>query len=671
MAVLPLKDVVKQDLARAAHASTGAREVSLPTLLAWRRGAASMEITDTSGKPILHVNANAVLATLLHKDTWETIERACKDQFVFLGDDTWAIAAGVSNSSLAERFLKKALAFTSVSDLDPAGPLMGTMQDITTILTFPVVKTIIIDAVRRQPDVVERVRRWLALLGAVAVHEEARLALAISDIATVLETCTTAIQRKGYTEFIAQHPSSKPLIGALLRSGSNSDDLGVDVLGLLDTMDPAGVNLFLATDARVVHRNYLFRLVCVRSNQVTTEVMVAALRRLLASNPWALERQFASWKRRISAGILDARRVEAVTSEVAQLVDRARRAMIFSPELAPAALHTWQDEEMLQQNGYTITRVSPGGDNGPGHDEIPGPVASFFQQQLAGQEQALVVMRGPRASGIKAVLPRGAKNEPWICIEDGTVTGLGLSGLRLRRWPAMLDAVPGLQVLDASNNSLDETGPLAGFPALRYVDLSRNNLNEFACGGPLNELSVLDLHGNVLKRVDVTVASKRLRVLDVSRNDIEKVAALQGLAGCGRLDACNLAWNRLGSMARFPALDRLARLYAGGNGMVRLDVEGTCKGLRHADLSDNNLGALKGIGAFPNLVHLDVSRNYLKHVKDVVALQDLQVFLAADNQVTTNEPLKALPALATLDLRGNPLDEIPQETRARLLLGPR
>jgi Leucine-rich repeat (LRR) protein len=392
---------------------------------------------------------------------------------------------------------------------------------------------------------------------------------------------------------------------------------------------------------------------------------------LKMANPWALDRQFTSWSKRITDAALDPDKINVMKGFITKQLDAARRVMITSDEFAPFWARKYQPTNVLVAAGAKHLEIKIEDLASIG---IPGTVVDSIAAVIAPKDPKITtvhVLDFGSTPRLPPFLPAELKDTPWIVMHGGHVTGMGLSGSRMKEIPRGILDLPDLKILDLSNNAIKHVDALGVWPNLRHLDLSRNLLTSFQPTGTGLTVRFLDLHCNSLKEVDVAFAASGLRVLDLSRNQIAKMVHVKGVGVCQKLGTVNLAWNKLDSLQDFAAMNRLVMLFLNGNGLVKLGNDMVLPSVRRLDLSDNNLGALKGMGNFPAVFHVNARKNYLKNTKEIDTMPHLREFLASSNQIESTGELTRLKKLGLLDLRGNPLSELEKdEEKVKYLFAP-
>lgn len=202
-----------------------------------------------------------------------------------------------------------------------------------------------------------------------------------------------------------------------------------------------------------------------------------------------------------------------------------------------------------------------------------------------------------------------------------------------------------LQSVDFSRNAIKDVAPLKSLGNLLKLDLSKNsipNLKGWESEEPIfKHLVHLDLSNNQLAAL--TPLPKALRTAIFASNQI---SAVQDFGGHETLETLDLSQNQLTSLNGLGPLPALKSLNASSNQLENLEGLESPQ-LQELQLASNLLAALQGpLQELASLATLDISCCQLPEPK-------------------TLEALRSLPQLRTLEVHGNPLDEVAGEA-ARL-----
>lgn len=703
MTDLSLIELIEQDTESQDLDKVEGREFTLTGLIAWKSDA------DGAEKPRVYVNepndyldskdGNKFADELLKPGPYDEIASYCTTNFMLLSTDNWQLFIDVDSQPIIERLLKKFLPLTNFKKTRESNSSQEgeTTRDwfIVTLDSFVkstnriMIINITTSIIEKMLDHVEWARNYIEML-----DNSFSQGTDIDDwfcykLSQILAACTSRIQRRVFEGILKRHGNKSMLVDALLRAGSDSEEIDADILDLLESMDQEMIATFIYHDAHVVHVNYFIRFYAwkffeeKKRNQayrktISDEIKAAreekqnlidenkerALHYLMKANPWALDRQFISWNKRISSTHLDPVRINMLKGKIKKSLDAGRRHMTDSDELAPFFSRIRKPIDMFQAAGATHERVMLGSlvEAGTleGFTDAFGGSPERISQLL---EMPVHILSFDVNAKLYPFFSAGINNEPWIIQHGDEIIGMGLPGLSLKKIPASILRLRHLRSLDASNNMIKTVDSMGALTELNYLDLSRNNLSTFFLDTSDLPLKYLDVHCNILKQIDLTSIATSIHVLDVSRNQFRNISQLSGLNACSKLGTLDLAWNHLDSLQGFPTLPALTMLFLNGNDLVKLSNEIGLPRVRRLDVSENRLGALKGIDIFPNAIQINASNNYLKNTKSIEALTALKAFIARNNQLISLGELKTMKSLETVDLQGNPLTKLKDDEK--------
>lgn len=248
--------------------------------------------------------------------------------------------------------------------------------------------------------------------------------------------------------------------------------------------------------------------------------------------------------------------------------------------------------------------------------------------------------------------------------------------------PNVFQASKWLKSLNLANNNLnigyqESSLSLRTVPGLRVLDLSENKLNEemaFTLLQNLTSLEYLNLSGNVLKRLDETSFSDlhQLKDLDLSRNVMFEIDG--AFDGNPKLRRLNLAFNYLPCLTDFH-MTKLVVLNASHNVIEwfisRQDLNETFQ-LETLDLSNNKLLFFPFLPSRSNLQNLYLSHNIMRFYQDFadnVTSTNLSSTIEFYNLKKQARNVSAqlwddnlhgdISTIEILDLRGNQVDHFP------------
>jgi Leucine-rich repeat (LRR) protein len=291
-------------------------------------------------------------------------------------------------------------------------------------------------------------------------------------------------------------------------------------------------------------------------------------------------------------------------------------------------------------------------------DCCPGRACSWSAAQKQSNTPAAVerAIAQAKASGSLNLTSRGLTEVPaelcdwhgsaqpgdkwWEVVE---LSKLDLSHNELQDLPEPLfKSLSGLQTLHVGNNAL-RTLP----PALRH------------CAGTLK---LLNVQHNALAELPPPVgALESLVHLSVDYNALQSLP--DALCDLAHVEVLVCSFNKLAALpARLGAMRALTRLDAASNALIALpDSIGDLARLMELELGHNRLAALPpGLARLSALVRLDCRENALSSASEVPAAPSLAELLLGFNRLAAL-PRALPPALATLDVRDNAIEELDAE----------
>lgn len=252
-------------------------------------------------------------------------------------------------------------------------------------------------------------------------------------------------------------------------------------------------------------------------------------------------------------------------------------------------------------------------------------------------------------------------------------------------------ALPELEVIDATENLVEDLSPLADadLPSLLELELDKNPLSSLSglehaslpalrslvltsTGisdlGPLAQTSVpelrsLELGGNAIDDLSPLVAMD-LTVLEdlfLESNAISDLSPLEQ-ADLPALTRLYLYGNPLGSLDSLSgaAFDSLSTLRLAGCDIDSLTTLESIElpTLNELDLFGNPISSLEGIEAVPSLRFLDIRGTLVTDLSPVASLPELWILQIDQTDITTLAPIAGHPTLGRLDADGAELVDI-------------
>ncbi|XP_055021825.1 leucine-rich repeat-containing protein 23 isoform X2 [Boleophthalmus pectinirostris] len=182
--------------------------------------------------------------------------------------------------------------------------------------------------------------------------------------------------------------------------------------------------------------------------------------------------------------------------------------------------------------------------------------------------------------------------------------------------------------LDLKERGLSDISAISNFIHIRFLDLSNNRLSDLS---PLASLTQL------------------LWLKSFRRQPFAQLKFLQWL---------NVAMNILTDMDDLVGPSSLETLNLIGNRIKRLScLDGRFANLTTLELRGNQMETTEGIN-LPNLRHLYMAKNVIKHLGGMEKLERLQTLHLRDNQIKTLDGLNFnMTCLQYLNVRGNKVED--------------
>jgi len=229
-----------------------------------------------------------------------------------------------------------------------------------------------------------------------------------------------------------------------------------------------------------------------------------------------------------------------------------------------------------------------------------------------------------------------------IVLGNTSLTHLGLANIPMSNitWlPGLSDGAFNLIELDISNTgSFDDLIPLESYPNLRVLKAAHNRVSYTWSAGQLLQLEVLDLSNNKLQDIHALLPLGSLRQIDLSGNpgllsiDVQNI--IQANPGLTHISVAGIAFNGEGWL---PAPGP-----QGEFDLLELNISNTFSS-----------PVLANAFAYPNLRVLKAAGNDVEFVTAIELLTQLEELDLSDNQLPDASQLLALQNLQRLNLSGN------------------
>ncbi|KIK69884.1 hypothetical protein GYMLUDRAFT_212772 [Collybiopsis luxurians FD-317 M1] len=240
---------------------------------------------------------------------------------------------------------------------------------------------------------------------------------------------------------------------------------------------------------------------------------------------------------------------------------------------------------------------------------------------------------------------------------DGLVK-LSVQGNRIRSVDIAQYRWTRLEMLNVSENRLDNLVGLASLPSLIALNVDSNSLETLDLDGSMPRLKILRASGNRLTELD-TGFIPNIRTLYLDNNSLKSLVKVERL---GKLENLSLR-NQSGKGYQFVTRDvrDVKRLYLSGNalGKQRFLTE-SCYNLVYLELAACRLTVLpEGLaGMVPNVRVLNLNYNFLEDARPLAGLTRLQKLTIIGSRLKGTKALirllQRMPEVEMLDFRMNP-----------------
>lgn len=185
-------------------------------------------------------------------------------------------------------------------------------------------------------------------------------------------------------------------------------------------------------------------------------------------------------------------------------------------------------------------------------------------------------------------------------------------------------------VLDSSD--ISDISDLQYFTGLEKLSLADNFVSDISPLTALTGLHELNLEKNLVQNVKPLRNMTSLRRLDLYQNSVSDISALSGLTKLNMLD---LRENNVTDLSACSDMISMEELYLTSN----------------PDLSD-----ISSLAGMSSLWYLGLKNTKVQDISVLSRADNLSTLILANTRVTNLEPIRSLPVLSYLDIRGCSLD---------------
>ncbi len=211
-----------------------------------------------------------------------------------------------------------------------------------------------------------------------------------------------------------------------------------------------------------------------------------------------------------------------------------------------------------------------------------------------------------------------------------------------------------LTALGLYGNEISDISSLTGLANLAGLGLARNKISDLSPLAGLTELGLLSLHANRITDVSPLAGLTKLWWLGLSSNEIVDASPLAGLTN---LTTLRLSSNQIGDAFPLAGMAQLRGLYLYNNQIADVSPLAGLTGVARLSLRSNEIVDVAPLASLSSLRELDLGINGISDAGPLAELASAVDIWLDFNLVQDISPLTGLDGLASLDLRGNPVNE--------------
>jgi hypothetical protein len=255
---------------------------------------------------------------------------------------------------------------------------------------------------------------------------------------------------------------------------------------------------------------------------------------------------------------------------------------------------------------------------------------------------------------------RNAKKKRDEDLDDKTTTYKDLIYESLGNYGRLLNRTQvGYRSLILANKGLEHiNNNIALAKCIQVLDISNNQIDQIAQLLQLEFLLELNISNNKIKNVnwiEEEEKMQRLVVLNASNNKIIELPAVK-LKKIERLD---LSFNSISKVDKFEGNQQIKQLLLRDNKLKALTFIKELPKLEILNLRDNEINALQGYADMPKLQKLNLRGNKIAKIEEIADLASLTTLNMCANKINSFEDIQKLftySKLSKLNLLENPID---------------
>jgi Leucine-rich repeat (LRR) protein len=217
-----------------------------------------------------------------------------------------------------------------------------------------------------------------------------------------------------------------------------------------------------------------------------------------------------------------------------------------------------------------------------------------------------------------------------------------------------LRGLKSIETLKLERNLISSVGALSGLTALQSLSIWENKIADISPLSGLANLTELKLSNNKIKDIKPLSALYKIKELDLSEN---KIADISSLSNFARLENIRLRRNQIKIIGQLNGLNNIKAIDLSDNNISDIRGLSGLTALKEINLSLNKITDVSPLATLKNLTELNISNNEIKDIKPLSALAKVKELFADNNQISDISILTRFPALESIGLGSNNINE--------------
>ena len=234
-------------------------------------------------------------------------------------------------------------------------------------------------------------------------------------------------------------------------------------------------------------------------------------------------------------------------------------------------------------------------------------------------------------------------------LKELTIANCGLSTL------SGLEDAKGLEILDASNNTIRNLDALSGMSGLTELYLQHNAVTDLTVVGSLSNLTALDVSYNALSSIAPLSGNVRMTKLSATNNQITDVSTASSLP---ILEELRLDYNTLSDLSGLSGCTSLKTLTVSNNQISDLSALSGLNAIEKLDFSYNSVSVLPEFPSDSAMQVIDGSHNSLENIDTIAHMADISYVYMDYNKLTNVDALADCYHLVQVNVYGNEIPSV-------------